>query len=234
MKNDFQIILLNKNSKFNLSFSLNKNIIFILIFFFIALIGFSTWGIFRIIKPHKTQELIKQNISLKHNTINLLSALIKNDTIDSTILNNYKINHNLSNLIPNNLPVEGIVTQGLENKKGHNGIDIAATLNSNVKPAQEGLVVFAGESFTQLPITTDYSAAKMILSTINTNTIFIMYAAHIIPNPIPIAKNAIVNLNKTGLPVFLYPIYENIPIIIPIRNPTRLKIFSNKSSNYKM
>ena len=145
MKNDFQIILLNKNSKFNLSFSLNKNIIFILIICFIALIGFSSWGIFRIIKPHKTQELIKQNISLKHNTINLLSALIKNDSIDSTMLNNYKINHNLSNLIPNNLPVKGIVTKGLENKKGHHGIDIAATLNSNVNPAQEGLVVFAGE-----------------------------------------------------------------------------------------
>jgi len=39
--------------------------------------------------------------------------------------------------------------------------------------------------------------------------VFIIYADHIIPNPIPIAKNAIVSLNKTGLPVFLYPIYEN-------------------------
>jgi len=145
MKNDFQIILLNKNSKFNLSFSINKNIIFILIFLFIALISFSSWGIFRIIKPHKTQKLVKQNIGLKHNTINLLSALIKTDAIDSTILNNYKINQNFSNLIPNNLPVEGIVTKGLEAKHTHNGIDIAATLNSNVNPAQEGLVVFAGD-----------------------------------------------------------------------------------------
>ena len=34
-----------------------------------------------------------------------------------------------------------------------------------------GLVVFAGEAYTQLPITSDYSAAKMFLSTINTNTI---------------------------------------------------------------
>ena len=29
-----------------------------------------------------------------------------------------------------------------------------------------------------------------------------------------------------------YPIYANIPIINPIKNPARLKIFSNKSSNY--
>ena len=34
-----------------------------------------------------------------------------------------------------------------------------------------GLVIFAGESYTQLPITSDYAAAKMFLSTISTNSI---------------------------------------------------------------
>ena len=34
-----------------------------------------------------------------------------------------------------------------------------------------GIVVFAGKAFMQLPITTDYGAAKMFLSTINTNII---------------------------------------------------------------
>ena len=34
-----------------------------------------------------------------------------------------------------------------------------------------GLIVFAGEAYIQLPITTDYSAAKLFLSTINTNLI---------------------------------------------------------------
>jgi Ca-activated chloride channel homolog len=34
-----------------------------------------------------------------------------------------------------------------------------------------GIVVFAGKAFMQLPITTDYSAAKMFLSTISTNII---------------------------------------------------------------
>jgi Ca-activated chloride channel family protein len=34
-----------------------------------------------------------------------------------------------------------------------------------------GMVVFAGEAFIQLPITTDYASAKMFLSTINTNMI---------------------------------------------------------------
>ena len=40
--------------------------------------------------------------------------------------------------------MEGIVTRGLsENNKNHNGIDIAATANSPVLSAQEGMVVFA-------------------------------------------------------------------------------------------
>ena len=34
-----------------------------------------------------------------------------------------------------------------------------------------GLIVFAGEAYVQLPITTDYSAAKLFLSTINTNIV---------------------------------------------------------------
>ena len=71
-----------------------------------------------------------------------------------------------------------------------------------------------------------------LISNPSNSNVFTIYADHIIPNPIPIAKNAIVSLNKTGLPVFLYPIYENIPIISPIKNPIRLKIFSNNSSNY--
>lgn len=34
-----------------------------------------------------------------------------------------------------------------------------------------GIIVFAGKAYTQLPITTDYAAAKMFLSTINTNIV---------------------------------------------------------------
>ncbi|MFC0876417.1 VWA domain-containing protein [Saccharicrinis sp. FJH2] len=34
-----------------------------------------------------------------------------------------------------------------------------------------GLIVFAGDAYTQLPVTTDYVSAKMFLSTINTNSV---------------------------------------------------------------
>ena len=41
----------------------------------------------------------------------------------------------------------------------------------NLEGNRIGLVVFAGEAYTQLPITSDYSAAKMFLNTVNTETI---------------------------------------------------------------
>ncbi len=34
-----------------------------------------------------------------------------------------------------------------------------------------GLIVFAGKAYTQVPVTTDYTATKMLLSTINTNVV---------------------------------------------------------------
>ncbi len=59
----------------------------------------------------------------------------------------------------------------------------------------------------------------------------IMYPAHITKNPILIEKNATVNLNNVGLPVFLNPIIDIIPIASPTKNPTKFSIFSNRNSN---
>lgn len=44
-------------------------------------------------------------------------------------------------------------------------------LIDNLENDKIGLVVFAGKSFIQLPLTTDYSAAKLMLSTVNTDII---------------------------------------------------------------
>jgi len=53
-----------------------------------------------------------------------------------------------------------------------------------------------------------------------------------IPKPIPIAKKAIDSLNNVGLPVFLNPIYEIVPITRPTNSPTKFRIISKKKSNY--
>ena len=53
-----------------------------------------------------------------------------------------------------------------------------------------------------------------------------------IPKPIPIAKNAIDNLNSVGLAVFLNPTYEIVPIMMPTKSPTKFRDISRKNSNY--
>lgn len=44
-------------------------------------------------------------------------------------------------------------------------------LIDNLEGDRIGLIVFAGKAYTQLPITTDYAAAKMFISTINTGIV---------------------------------------------------------------
>jgi len=59
-----------------------------------------------------------------------------------------------------------------------------------------------------------------------------IYPVHMIKKPILIEKNAIVNLNKVGLPVFLNPTYDIIPIRRPTKNPIKFRMFSSRNSNY--
>ena len=59
----------------------------------------------------------------------------------------------------------------------------------------------------------------------------IIYPDQITKNPTLIEIKAIVNLNNVGLPVFLNPTKDIIPITSPTKNPTRFNIFSNKNSN---
>lgn len=46
-----------------------------------------------------------------------------------------------------------------------------AQLIDNLHGDRIGLIVFAGDAYVQMPITTDYSAAKLFLNTINTNMV---------------------------------------------------------------
>lgn len=46
-----------------------------------------------------------------------------------------------------------------------------AQLIDNLHDDRIGLIVFAGQAYVQLPITTDYSAAKLFLNTVNTNMV---------------------------------------------------------------
>jgi Ca-activated chloride channel homolog len=68
--------------------------------------------------------------------------------------------------VSNSMLSQDIPPNRLENAKR-----AIAQLIDNLHNDRIGIIVFAGEAFVQLPVTTDYSAAKLFLSTINTSIV---------------------------------------------------------------
>lgn len=66
--------------------------------------------------------------------------------------------------VSNSMLAEDIKPNRLEASKR-----AVSKLIEKLKNDKIGLIVFAGDAYTQLPITTDYGAAKMFLNTVNTN-----------------------------------------------------------------
>jgi Ca-activated chloride channel family protein len=68
--------------------------------------------------------------------------------------------------VSNSMLSQDMAPNRLENAKR-----AIAQLIENLHNDRIGIIVFAGEAFVQLPMTTDYSAAKLFLNTINTNMV---------------------------------------------------------------
>jgi Ca-activated chloride channel family protein len=68
--------------------------------------------------------------------------------------------------VSNSMNAEDIVPSRLERSK-----QAINKLVSEMKGDRIGVIVFADKAFVQLPITTDYSAARMFLSTVNTSLV---------------------------------------------------------------
>ncbi|MGZ3873045.1 MAG: vWA domain-containing protein [Mucilaginibacter sp.] len=68
--------------------------------------------------------------------------------------------------VSNSMLAQDLAPNRLENAKR-----AIAQLIDNLHSDRIGIIVFAGEAYVQLPVTTDYSAAKLFLNTINTNMV---------------------------------------------------------------
>jgi len=68
--------------------------------------------------------------------------------------------------VSNSMLARDLVPSRLENAK-----QALAQLIDKMHDDRIGIIVFAGQAYVQLPITTDYSAAKLFLNTINTNIV---------------------------------------------------------------
>jgi len=68
--------------------------------------------------------------------------------------------------VSNSMLSQDMAPNRLENAK-----QAIAQLIDNLHNDRIGIIVFAGEAYVQLPVTTDYSAAKLFLNTINTSMV---------------------------------------------------------------
>lgn len=68
--------------------------------------------------------------------------------------------------VSNSMLAQDMTPNRLENAKR-----AIAQLIDNMHDDRIGMIVFAGQAYVQLPVTTDYSAAKLFLNTINTNMV---------------------------------------------------------------
>jgi Ca-activated chloride channel family protein len=64
-----------------------------------------------------------------------------------------------------------MLSQDMPPNRLENAKQALAQLIDNLRNDRIGIIVFAGEAYVQLPVTTDYSAAKLFLNTINTNMV---------------------------------------------------------------
>ena len=64
-----------------------------------------------------------------------------------------------------------MLSQDMPPNRLENAKRAIAQLIDNLHNDRIGIIVFAGEAYVQLPVTTDYAAAKLFLNTINTNMV---------------------------------------------------------------
>ena len=151
MKNDyFSIVLINQKTKKNLSITLPRWGLQIIIFCIISLIlivGQLSYKAYKQ-KPYQEQLAIIHNNN--NHFINMINALQENQIITDSTMHQYELlaeYNNLSNIVPILKPVEGIITQGVNKnqKNPHYGIDIATSFKSNIHATQDGIVILSDE-----------------------------------------------------------------------------------------
>ncbi len=104
--------------------------------------------------------------------------------------------------VSNSMNAEDLKPNRLERTK-----QLISRLLDKLKNDRVGLIVFAGKSYIQLPITTDYAAAKLVLSAISTDIIPIQGTA--IGSAIELAQQSFTEKDKTHRALIIITDGEN-------------------------
>ena len=206
MNKKYKLIFLNNENQQHYSISLNWLSSYVILVISLLILLFFIFGVFRFIKPHANQEIVNDLYFNKKEIENILFTM-QNNNSDSTLFNEYRLT-----LIPNNPPVDGIVTKGLIINSEHNGIDIATKSNAKVKAAQQGMVIFSN-------ILNDYGKTVMISHPNNYFSIYSHLQKSLVKEREYVQSNEIIGyVGQTGnsnAPHLHFEIWKNHHIIDP-------------------
>ena len=206
MNKKYKLIFLNNENQQHYSISLNWLSSYVILVISLLILLFFIFGVFRFIKPHANQEIVNDLYFNKKEIENILFT-IQNNNNDSTLFDEHQLA-----LIPNNPPVDGIVTKGLIINSEHNGIDIATKSNAKVKAAQQGMVIFSN-------ILNDYGKTVMISHPNNYFSIYSHLQKSLVKEREYVQSNEIIGyVGQTGnsnAPHLHFEIWKNHHIIDP-------------------
>ncbi len=152
MKNrNFTLWIISDDDEFKRSFQISQLIFNVGLFFVIGIIGFSIFGLLRVIGADDLTNEVRNLRRFQNFAVHIIDDLGGEELIkefpkfEKALIEHFS---NIEELIPFKAPVDGFVTQGLVlNQPGyeHYGIDIAAKERELIKSPASGLVVFSGE-----------------------------------------------------------------------------------------
>lgn len=142
--NKYSIAVFNHLKHQTYSFNISKFTLILIIMFFISTAMFS---IIKLFQFYNTSYYVQKDNVLNPKVNSLISYLIDNQIIDENLISNFDLlnQHNeYTALAPISMPVEGFVSNGINELNAHNGIDIACSFNAKIKATQKGIIVFSG------------------------------------------------------------------------------------------
>ena len=146
MNNKYTIAILNNKKHKTSSFNISKSALIIIFCLFFGFIAYSLNIIYKY--NSSALQIQSQKLNKLEPQFNLLlNRLISDSLINENMLKEYDLNdeyNEISSNMPIYAPVEGFVSNGLNEATSHQGIDIACPMNAEVKATQKGFVVFAG------------------------------------------------------------------------------------------
>ncbi|SVD53891.1 uncharacterized protein METZ01_LOCUS406745, partial [marine metagenome] len=145
----YTVFFASERNKYSRSIQVSRTNLLVLLFFGIIVFGLAIIGAFRIFNQ---DELTREIINLKKSNIllqNVLDDVEYSSILDSLgsyqeFVSDFYLTHQIS--YPNEAPVEGYVTRGLNIEKNHFGIDIAAKYQDDIYSPGNGSVIFSGLS----------------------------------------------------------------------------------------